>query len=56
MGAKYEPTEGQIAEILAKYTPRQIAIAYLRAVKRNKVKGEILKNMEKWAADFEAQS
>ena len=27
----FEPTEAQIAKVLEKYTPRQIAIAYLRA-------------------------
>lgn len=30
----HTPTEAQIAAILAKYTPRQIAIAYLRAQHR----------------------
>ena len=32
----HEPTEEQIAKVLEKYTPRQIAIAYLRATHRAK--------------------
>jgi hypothetical protein len=31
-----EPTEAQITAVMEKYTPRQIAIAYLRASKRAK--------------------
>jgi hypothetical protein len=30
----WQPTDAAIAEVLAKYTPRQIAIAYLRAKRR----------------------
>ena len=30
MSGKYQPTEAQIAEVLKRFTPRQIAIAYLR--------------------------
>ena len=34
--AHYNPTEAQIEAVLAKFTPRQIAIAYLRASRRAK--------------------
>lgn len=30
----FTPTEAQIAKVLESYTPRQIAIAYLRASRR----------------------
>jgi hypothetical protein len=34
MSEKYQPTEAQIAKVLEKYKPRQIAIAYLKASRR----------------------
>jgi hypothetical protein len=36
MADTFTPTEAQIEAVLAKYTPRQIAIAYLRASHRAK--------------------
>lgn len=34
MTERYDPPEEKIAEVVAKYTPRQLSIAYLRAQKR----------------------
>ena len=34
MADTYTPTEAQIAAVLEKYTPRQVAVAYLRASRR----------------------
>lgn len=34
MTQTYTPTEAQIEKVLASYTPRQVAIAYLRATRR----------------------
>lgn len=36
MTQKFQPTEDQIKTVLEKYSPRQIAIAYLRASRRAK--------------------
>lgn len=34
MASQYQPPEEQISKVLDKYTPRQIAIAYLRSSRR----------------------
>lgn len=34
MSDRYDPPEDQIEKVLQKYSPRQIAIAYLRASRR----------------------
>lgn len=36
MADDYTPSEQQIAKVLEKYTPRQIAIAYLRASRKRR--------------------
>ena len=34
MSDQYQPPEDKISEVLSKFTPRQVAIAYLRASRR----------------------
>lgn len=47
MGDKtYTPTEAQIQAVLGKYTPRQIAIAYLRANRRAQDESAAFKLMQ----------
>lgn len=51
MSARFDPSEKQIADLLERFTPRQLAIGYLRAqrrAQREAAQTEIMNDIDDW--------
>ena len=51
MSAPYTPTEAQVADLLERFTPRPLAIGYLRAqhrAQRAAAEAETMRDIEGW--------